>query len=130
MGALHDALERSGYVGHDLERFLVRLLFCLFADDTGIFEPRDIMLDLIEQRTPEERRRLGGHYTTEKNILKVIGPLFLDDLRQEFETLKARKRDKAKLLYKYHEELGSALSRSRLWLRQLSYHHLSRAPSA
>ena len=39
MGALHDALEASGYKGHDLERFLVRLLFCLFADDTGIFQP-------------------------------------------------------------------------------------------
>jgi hypothetical protein len=36
MGAVHDALEASGYTGHDLERFLVRLLFCLFADDTGI----------------------------------------------------------------------------------------------
>jgi hypothetical protein len=42
MGKLHDALKDSGYVGHDLERLLVRLLFCLFADDTGIFEPRDI----------------------------------------------------------------------------------------
>ncbi|WP_207623676.1 type IIL restriction-modification enzyme MmeI [Rhodobacter calidifons] len=28
-----------------------------------------------------ERRRKGAHYTTEKNILKLIGPLFLDDLR-------------------------------------------------
>src|SRR5665213_2355650 len=34
MGQLHDALKASGYEGHDLERFLVRLLFCLFADDT------------------------------------------------------------------------------------------------
>jgi hypothetical protein len=40
MGRLHDALEEAGYTGHDLERFLVRLLFCLFADSTGIFEPR------------------------------------------------------------------------------------------
>ncbi|MGB8329412.1 MAG: type IIL restriction-modification enzyme MmeI, partial [Polyangiales bacterium] len=38
LGELHDALEASGYVGHDLERFLVRLVFCLFADDTGIFD--------------------------------------------------------------------------------------------
>ena len=42
MGAVHDALEASKYTGHDLERFLVRLLFCMFADDTGIFEPRGI----------------------------------------------------------------------------------------
>ena len=40
MGLLHDALAASGYQGHDLERFLVRIVFCLFADDTGIFEPR------------------------------------------------------------------------------------------
>jgi len=51
MGYLHDALEASGYTGHDLERFLVRLVFCLFADDTGIFEPRDIFSALITERT-------------------------------------------------------------------------------
>ena len=39
MGELHDALQAAGYRGRDLERLLVRLLFCLFADDTGIFEP-------------------------------------------------------------------------------------------
>ena len=38
MGKLHDKLKSIGYVGHDLELYLVRLLFCLFADDTGIFE--------------------------------------------------------------------------------------------
>lgn len=37
MGVLHDELEKAGFVGHDLEVLLVRLLFCLFADDTGIF---------------------------------------------------------------------------------------------
>ncbi len=41
VGKLHDALEDSGYSGHDLEQFLVRIVFCLFADDTGIFEPRE-----------------------------------------------------------------------------------------
>ena len=177
MGRLHDALEASGYSGHDLEVFLVRTVFCLFADDTGIFEPRDLFLDLLETRTREdgsdlgpalarlfqvlntpvdqrqakldedlarfpyvngdlfaarltipdfdaamrstlidacrfdwaaispaifgalfqsvmdaaERRAQGAHYTTEKNILKVIGPLFLDDLRAEFNRLRARK---------------------------------------
>ena len=35
MGRLHDALFKSGYRGHDLEQFLVRVVFCLFADDTG-----------------------------------------------------------------------------------------------
>jgi hypothetical protein len=193
VGKLHDALEESGYTGHDLEQFLVRIVFCLFADDTGIFEPRDIFVDLLENRTqPDgsdlggwlanlfqvldtpidkrqsvtdedlnrfpyvngdlfrdplripafdanmrarlleacdfdwseispaifgslfqsvmdaaERRAKGAHYTTEKNILKVIQPLFLDDLRSEFEKLKARRdsRRKADLL-KFQEKLG------------------------
>jgi|GEM_PF-1107787 len=33
--------------------------------------------------SPKQRRAQGAHYTTEKNILKVIEPLFLDDLRAE-----------------------------------------------
>ena len=193
VGNLHDALEASGYKGHDLEQFLVRIVFCLFADDTGIFEPRDIFLDLLENRTREdgsdlggwlaqlfqvldtpedersgnldedlgrfpyvngdlfdgplripsfdasmrerlldacrfdwsnispaifgslfqsvmdkdERRRQGAHYTTEKNILKVIEPLFLDDLRAEFARLKAR-RDSRRLpeLLAFQQRLG------------------------
>lgn len=192
VGRLHDALEANGYKGHQLEVFLTRLVFCLFADDTGIFEPRDIFLDYLETRTredgsdtgpmiaqlfevldtpederqanldedlarfpyvngdlfkdpirtpafnsemrerlieagrfnwsgispaifgslfqsvmdKEERRKAGAHYTTEKNILKVIGPLFLDDLRAEFETLKARKQNRVKLLRAFHEKLA------------------------
>ena len=51
VGCLHDRLEETGYLGHDLERLLVRIVFCLFGDDTGIFEPRDIFLDFIEERT-------------------------------------------------------------------------------
>lgn len=38
LGDLHDELKKTGYTGHDLERFLVRVLFCLFAEDTDIFE--------------------------------------------------------------------------------------------
>lgn len=37
MARLHDALKEYGYEGHALEVYLVRILFCLFADDTGIF---------------------------------------------------------------------------------------------
>ena len=59
VGRLHDALHEAGYRGHDLERFLVRIVFCLFADDTGIFEPRDIFLDLLEERTGEDGADLG-----------------------------------------------------------------------
>jgi hypothetical protein len=58
MGALHDALEESGYKGHDLERFLVRLLFCLFADDTGIFQPLGIFEEYIAN-TREDGADLG-----------------------------------------------------------------------
>jgi len=35
--------------------------------------------------TPVERRSLGAHYTTEENILKTLGPLFLDDLKAELD---------------------------------------------
>ena len=58
MGALHDALKASGYKGHDLERFLVRVLFCLFADDTGIFE-RGSFTAIVRERTREDGSDLG-----------------------------------------------------------------------
>lgn len=192
VGHLHDALETGGYSGHQLEVFLTRLVFCLFADDTGIFEPRDIFLEFLETRmnvdgsdtgplltqlfevldTPEnkrqtnldedlvrfpyvngalftdplrtpafnsemrerlieaarfnwsgispaifgslfqsvmdskERRKAGAHYTTEKNIMKVIGPLFLDDLRAEFEAIRARKIGRKKLFQAFHDKLA------------------------
>ena len=60
VGDLHDALAASGYTGQDLEQFLVRIVFCFFADDTGIFDPRDIFLDLLENRTREDGSDLGG----------------------------------------------------------------------
>ena len=193
VGKLHDALEAVGYQGHDLECFLVRIAFCLFADDTGIFEPRDIFFDFLESRTcedgadlglwlsqlfqvlntpvehrqstldedlasfpyvngrlfdgplripafdsamremlldacrfdwsrispaifgalfqsvmdPQERRAQGAHYTTEKNILKVIEPLFMDDLRAEFERLQSRKDNRRRNdLIQFKNKLG------------------------
>jgi len=60
MARLHDRLRETGYEGHDLELFLVRMVFCLFADDTGIFEPRDQLLELLEERTNEDGSDLGG----------------------------------------------------------------------
>jgi len=50
MGKLHDQLKAIGYEGHPLELYLVRLLFCLFAEDTSLFEKRQFN-DYIEQRT-------------------------------------------------------------------------------
>lgn len=58
MGALHDELKEAGFTGHNLELFLVRLMFCFFADDTGIF-PRDQFSWLVESHTQENGRDLG-----------------------------------------------------------------------
>lgn len=174
MGELHDKMKANGYTGPELERFLVRILFCLFADDAGIFE-KGIFTEFVEDKTredaydlgsqlamlfqvlntplekrqknldeglqrfpyvngdlfqdflplasfdsamrqallracyfdwsqispaifgslfqsvmnTEERRNLGAHYTSEKNILKLIKPLFLDDLWREFDKIKS-----------------------------------------
>jgi hypothetical protein len=174
LGALHDALADAGYRGHKLEAFLVRLVYCLFADDTGIFTPRESLLRFLNQKTAadgsnvgamlgmlfqvldtpdneraatldedlhafqyvngalfrdrhdmpsfdarmrkllidacetdwskvspaifgslfqsvmdkDKRRNLGAHYTSEKNILKVVHGLFLDDLLAEFDGFK------------------------------------------
>ena len=187
MGKLHDALKASGYAGHALEVLLVRLLFCLFADDTGIFTPAQSFRDWLEADTKpdgsdmgralaelfdvlntaeharqlsqrdnfasfpyingslfaethrppafdaktrellldacaldwtnispaifgalfqsimsgEDRRKLGAHYTSEENILKLIKPLFLDELRAEFEKLK----NNANRLAEFHKRL-------------------------
>jgi len=59
MGELHDALLASGYRGHKLELFLVRLVYCLFADDTGIF-PKDHFRFFLEEKTDESGANLGG----------------------------------------------------------------------
>ena len=59
MGRLHDALKASGYSGHALEVLLVRLLFCLFADDTGIFQPAQAFRDWVQERTAPDGSDLG-----------------------------------------------------------------------
>ncbi|HPU19887.1 MAG TPA: class I SAM-dependent DNA methyltransferase [Alicycliphilus sp.] len=59
MGKLHDALKASGYTDHPLEVLLVRLLFCMFADDTGIFQPAQALRSFVEERTEEDGSDLG-----------------------------------------------------------------------
>ncbi len=59
LGALHDLLEDDGYRGHDLDRWMVRTLFCLFADTTGIFN-RGIFRHLIETRSGADGSDLGA----------------------------------------------------------------------
>ena len=71
VGQLHDALAASGYTGHDLEQFLVRIVFCLFADDTGIFEPRDIFFDFLENRTRADGADLGAYLAQLFQILNT-----------------------------------------------------------
>jgi hypothetical protein len=173
MADLHDSVQDGNYSGEDLERLLVRVLFCLFADDTGIFEAAQFELyvrnntqedggdfgsrlntlfetlntshgkrnkfleedladfpyvngELFAKHLPtagfnrdmrtrllaacdfdwsrispaifgslfqgimdsKERRRIGAHYTSERNIMKVIRPLFLDELQAEFGQIK------------------------------------------
>ncbi len=188
LGDLHDTLAAGGYAGHELERFLVRILFCLFADDTGLFEPDSFKL-YIENRTakdgsdlglhlaqlfevldtpparrqtnldellaafpyvngelfkerlgfaafnramrnalvactnfnwsrispaifgslfqgimdPKERRQTGGHYTSERDILKVVNALFMDALRVEFGKALSSKA----MLKQFHRKLGT-----------------------
>jgi len=52
-------------------------------------------------KTKEARRELGEHYTPEKFILRTIGPLFLDDLKDQV----AKAKDNAKQLKKIREQL-------------------------
>jgi hypothetical protein len=61
MGELYDALKENNYTGHDLEMYLVRLLFCLFADDTGVFDEKKIFFNYIKNRTNEDGSDLALH---------------------------------------------------------------------
>ena len=173
LGEIFDLLKESGYPSHQAEYFLTRLVFCLFADDTGIFAEKGKFQNYIKEHTsedgsdlgqhlahlftvlnmhrdarsktlnskinsfpyingalfekpiefpnfdanmrvllieageydwskvspvifgtmfqtvmdPDARREMGAHYTSEENILKVIRPLFLDDLNKEFDEI-------------------------------------------
>ena len=60
MARLHDAMKAVGYTGHPLEVYLVRLLFCLFAEDTGIFKPEQLSHFIKCDSSPD------GHDLAEK----------------------------------------------------------------
>lgn len=53
MGKIHDSLQAVNYTGNDLDTLLVRLVFCLFADDTGIFD-KGLFRDFLEDNTSED----------------------------------------------------------------------------
>jgi|GEM_PF-2467990 len=55
LATLHEAIKATGYAGEDLERLLVRILFCLFGDDTRLFSKPDLFSEIISQT------RTDGH---------------------------------------------------------------------
>jgi len=193
MCELHDALKDGGLHGHDLERMLVRILFCLFAEDTLIFQPEaftqfirtqtrtdgsDLGARLnelfdwlnkpeadkaVEDTAPfygfryvngglfnerldyphfnapmreallfccefmwakispavfgslfqgvmddRARRQQGAHYTSERDIMKVLRSLFLDDLRAEWDRLKTDRSSRRRAAQNaFHQRLRS-----------------------
>jgi hypothetical protein len=58
MGDLHEALLKNGFTGHPLAILLVRLMFCFFADKTGIFQA-NLFRDIIEHKTDEDGNDVG-----------------------------------------------------------------------
>jgi hypothetical protein len=50
----------------------------------------------------EKRRNIGAHYTSEKNIMKIVKSLFLDELYSEFGKVKNNR----KQLMQFHEKLS------------------------
>jgi len=60
IAALHDAMAQGGYNGPDLERYMVRLLFCLFAEDTGIFETAGAFTTYVSRHTAADGNDLDG----------------------------------------------------------------------
>ena len=68
LGSLHDLLEDDGFTGRGLDVWMVRTLFCLFADRSGIFEP-GIFRALIETRVAEDGADLGAWITRLHRVL-------------------------------------------------------------
>jgi len=76
--------------------------------ELGEFKSRKISLDFVGELSqiiisPEKRKRLAVHYTSEENILKLIRPLFMDKLREEFESVKTD----TGALKEFHEKIGT-----------------------
>jgi hypothetical protein len=84
MGKLHDALQASGYTGHALEVYLVRLLFCLFADDTHIFE-RTQFQDYIDRHTKTDGSDLAMHLALLFQVLNTPKTLRFNTLDESLD---------------------------------------------
>ena len=59
MGRLHDRLAATGYSGHQLRVLLVRLVFLMFADDTGALGETGAFEDFVERKTVEDGSDFG-----------------------------------------------------------------------
>lgn len=82
MGRLHDQLKAIGYEGRPLEIYLVRLLFCLFAEDTGIFERRQFQ-DYLEAHTKADGSDLGPQIGALFHNLNTPAPKRLTNLEED-----------------------------------------------
>ena len=69
MAKLHDKLKENRYAGHDLEVYLVRILFCLFADHTGIFSKRQFYKYILASNP--NGSDLAGRITTLFEVLNT-----------------------------------------------------------
>ncbi len=77
MAKLHDAMKDTGYTGKDLEAYLVRLLFCLFAEDTGLFGENNGFLDYLINHTKADGSDLHGALTSLFDTLNKPDPAYL-----------------------------------------------------
>ena len=60
MGKIFDSLKKDnpGLDSHAMNVFMARLLFCFFAEDSGIFEEERLFTDFIERATAPGKRSL------------------------------------------------------------------------
>ena len=90
---------------------LKELLIQKASDDFDWSEISPTIFGAVFESTlnPETRRTGGMHYTSIENIHKVIDPLFMDELNEEFEAIKELKQEKTKetKLIDFQEKLGS-----------------------
>lgn len=78
-GVFEEPLPIPSFDAEMRRRLLEAAMFNWSAISPAIFGS---LFQAVKDKTA--RRELGEHYTTETNILKVIGPMFLDELRQRF----------------------------------------------
>lgn len=70
LGRVYERLEDAGYPAHDLQVLIVRLLFVLFADDTGLW-PRGQFERYLKDRTVEDGHDLGLHLARLFDVLNT-----------------------------------------------------------